>query len=157
MKKYLFFFLCVILFNNCCKKPGSLPIYKYIYKTKGDYLNLISCLVNNDGNHIIFIYDHSNIDRIKLVQNYVFDQTGFIFKNNNVAFLSLTGNEYDNKFNNDTAFKYKYPSDTLDKLIKDKDPFIELYQLRDNEKIDTAKFNSIICNGDLSKYYKRLK
>ena len=120
----MFFFLSVILFNNCYKKPGLPPIYKYIYKTKGDYFNLVSCLVNNDGNQIVFRYDHSNIDRIRLAQNYVFDQTGFIFKNNNVAFLSLTGKEYDNKFNNDTAFKYRYTLDTLDKLIKDKDPFI---------------------------------
>jgi len=158
MKKILIAFL--LLFSlSFCHKDNS-PFSKYIYKTKGDYSNLVCCILKNDNIHIAAIIGvGGNLKRLKLSQNYVFYQEGLILKNNNVAFLSLTQDVYNAKYNTDTVRKYHINwMDSIEKhYILDKDPFIELYGLQNNINVDTSNFNEIIRKGELDKYFKKIK
>jgi hypothetical protein len=157
MKKYILILLSLVALSNC-RKNDEAPIYKYIYKTKGDYFNFVSCYLKKDNIHFAAIYDPGGkINRTRLAQNYVLDQIGFNLNDCNEAFLNLTQDEYNAKYNYDTVLKYKDKPDSIEKYVVYKDPFIELYQLKDNTTIDTAHLNDIIRKGELEKYFTKLK
>jgi hypothetical protein len=152
MKNFIFAFI----FLSSCINKDTLKPTSYIYITKGDYINLVCCILKEDNLHIMTIKGtNSQNKRIKLIQNYILNNDGLKFGKNNVAFLDLTQNEYRKKFEIDS--NYKGFTDTLEKHILDKDPFIELYAVNNYDISDTAKLNKIIKKGELEKYFERIK
>lgn len=141
-----------------CEKGGE-EISLHIYKTKSDYLNKVSVQMSDDKTKIIAAPGPTDVDTSsnwpkKLVNGYLL---GGIFGGSNTAFLTLDKKDY-----------YNWPlypgSDSLLKLIIDKDPFTELYYYRDEHNVfdtgnglDTAKMNQLIKDGQLEKYFKRIK
>ncbi len=50
------------------------------------------------------------------------------------------------------------PNDILRKYILDKDPYLEVYRcITTLELKDSIQINEIIQNGEIEKYFKRLK
>jgi hypothetical protein len=95
-----------------------------VYKTRGDYNNLVPVLLSDD-NTIIVSYPHpddlktSNGYRVPVVlkRGYLLDIKGI---GKNVAFLSITYEEY-------AKFQVPPSLEELEKLILDRDPLLELY------------------------------
>jgi len=95
-----------------------------------------------------------NGEYFKLTNGYLLNG---IFGGSNTAFLSVDKKDYYNWA--------LYPgSDSLFKLILDDDPFMEFYYYRDehnefsnNNGLDTAKMNQLIKDGQLEKYFERIK
>jgi hypothetical protein len=146
-------------------KPEALYPGISIYKTRGDYYDLVT--IGMKGNEIFrasytserYKFDYTSNDtvykmRARLINGYVLDTES---SNEYDVFLGLTFKEYMRK-----ETKYGYlPHDTLYKYIIDKDPYTEYY--RDNipdgifSISDTAAINEIIRKGELQKYFNREK
>lgn len=154
--KILIFFLCLIMVS--CEKGGE-SVWLYVYKTKSDYTSKVSVKLSDDKLKIIGApgphdVDTSNVWPKKLTNGYLLNG---IFGGKNTAFLSINKQDY---FNWDI-----YPgSDSLYKLILDKDPFTELYYYCDEHNnfsssngLDTTKINQLIKDGLLEKYFKHIK
>jgi len=141
-----------------CEKGGD-SIDLWIYKTNSDYSNKVSVELASDKSKIIAAPGPHDVDTTsnwpqKLVNGYLLNG---IFGGSNTGFLSLDKKDY-----------YDWPlypgSDSLFKLIIDKNPFVELYFYRDenndfsnNNGLDTAKMNLLIKDGQIEKYFKRIK
>ena len=155
-----------ILAFSCIKCiPGSGSI---IYKTRGDYFDLARITMYGDE----YIYPYtSNLLKIegkdtiyvywcitRLQDNYVFDSCRGS-KIGSDIFLSLTWRELyqlEEELNISPL-----PMEILEKYILDTDPYIEFYQENDCPPFfspnDSLRLNEIIQNGELNKYFKRLK
>ncbi len=146
-----------------------------IYKTNGDYFNLVDVgmkgdefirtetLWNNRYNTFVKmkVVDGDTIypNRYRLAGGYSLDLEALVGSD---VFLSLTFKEYLLK---EIGMGKNLSHDTLIKYILDRNPYIEFYRETSNPKTflppdiedDTAKINSIIRNGELEKYFERLK
>lgn len=155
-----------------CQKVGDTAPGLSIYKTKGDYFNYVS--VSKEGDRIIFRPGYYNpryntVDtrlkisdtdtiytrRAKLIDGYVISaEIG-----EESVFVDFTFAEYLKfEIENDGGI----PSDSLLLAsILDEDPFIELYydsnRPRKYEISDTALINQMIIDGELEKYFERIK
>jgi hypothetical protein len=143
-----FIFASILLISSFSCNHDNLLHPTYIYKTKGDYLNYYCCILKKDNIHIGAMLDPTTkICRIKLTNDYVYNDEGLRLHNNNIAFLNLTNDNY----------KEKFDSNVLGEYIIDKDPFIELYLVEKYNRNDTVKLNEIIRKGELEKYFERMK
>jgi len=146
-------------------KPEALAPGISIYKTRGDYYELVT--IGMKGNkifrtsHLIgdrYRFDYTGNDtvynrRARLVGGYVLDKES---SEEYDVFLGLTFKEYMRK-----ETKYGYlPDDSLYKYIIDKNPYTEYYRENRSEGFsisDTAAINEIIRKGELQKYFNREK
>ena len=143
-----------------------------VYKTKGDYFNNAFFFKFPNGDYGIMDYystrynslsrfkvignDTVYTGRVKLIDGYVLAAE---WGKDDMTFLNWTMNQY-----LDYEIKYQtemVPIDTLEAHILDSNPFTELYydprRPRKFELSDSAEINQIIKNGELEKYFKRLK
>ena len=146
-----------------------------IYKTNGDYFNLVDVGMKGDKfirTESFWNSRYNTFDKMKVVENdtiYVNRYKlagGYILDLEAVecydVFLSLTFKEYLLK---EIGMGQNLSHDTLREYILDANPYIEFYSDTSNPKIflppdiinDTAKINSIIRNGELGKYFERLR
>jgi len=126
-----------------------------IYKTKGDYYNLVPIGLSENKSQILMYPDIRDVYYkgqlaypTRLNQGYLLDNRG-IFKTS--AFLNITYEEYSKLPNT--------PSTTeLFGMILDGSPFTEFYYCGDryqfNEDNEVAEINAIIDSGQLSKCRK---
>ncbi len=155
--KALIIILGLIFFS--CEKGGDYE-WLYIYKTKSDYSNKVSVELSPDKSKIVAAPGPHDVDTTsnwpqELANGYLLNG---ILGGSNTAFLSIDKKDY-----------YEWPlypgSDSLFKLIIDKDPFTELYYYSDEHNefwnddtgLDTAKMNRLIKDGQLEKYFERIK
>jgi hypothetical protein len=146
-------------------KPEALYPGISIYKTNGDYYDLVTIGMKGDKifrtSHLInddYRFDYTNNDtvynrRTRLINGYVLDRES---SSEYDVFLSLTFKEYMSK---ETKNGY-LPHDTLYKYIIDKNPYTEYYRESISESFsisDTAAINELIRKGELEKYFKREK
>ena len=130
--------------------PGTI-----IYKTKADYSKNVPVTLSADKSHIVSypapqdLYFRGQLAYpIALAKGFLLDNRGISV---NSAFISLTYEEY-----------AKLPSapspDELYKMIIDKDPFTEMYNLgsRSHYQEATEEINELIEKHKL-KHFKRLK
>ena len=155
---YLIF--CLVVLVSCRKNycPDPTPIH--VYKTVADYSGKVSVKLSDDKTKIVQApgpndIRHPGYETHHLVQGYLLNG---ICSGKNLAFLSIDKADY--------ATWPVYPgADSLYKLIIDFDPLIVSYYncgekfLLDLENggIDTALINQIIKDGELDKYFERLK
>ena len=145
-----------------------------IYKTKGDYLNLVTIGMKGDEifrtssfwnaryNSLdkLIIRDNDTIYpyRYKLPEDYILDAGADLQYD---VFLDLTFKEYLRRELTDGDISVAIPDDTLRKHILEKEPFIEFYQNRVNSKRlyieDSLEIKKIILNGEIDKYFEKLK
>lgn len=141
-----------------CEKDGN-DVSLYIYKTNSDYSDKVSVEMSNDKSKIVAAPGPHDVDTTsnwpqELTNGYLLNG---IFGGSNTAFLSVDKKDY-----YDWTL---YPgSDSLFNLVLDDDPFIEFYYYRDehnefsnNNGLDTAKMNQLIKDGQLKKYFERIK
>lgn len=168
----LFFILSLftLIMVGCGKTEADYPGIS-IYKTNGDYFDLVDVGVKN-GNIIweIGLFGGQSLEftdtdtvyksRIRLANGYILDTEA---SSKYDAYLSLSFKEYylkELKTEGHTLSK-----DTLRKYILDTNPYKEYYQetkypqkyLPPNILNDTAEINTIIRNGELEKYFERIK
>lgn len=141
-----------------------------IYKTKGDYFNLIDVGIKNNqvfredhfwnpryntmngmeiiGNDTIYKY------RYKLPYGYILDAEA---DERYDAFLNITFKE---QIYREMKSMESMPNDTILKYIIDRNPYIEFYRYRKDlpEMLieDSLKIKEIILNGEIEKYFKRI-
>ncbi len=177
MKKILKVFistglLALTLFS--CVKPKDFATAPglAVYKTKGNYFNKAFVFMNSSGIYMIPSYynprynlidsfikitnnDTVYTQRAKLVHGYILATEW----SKDMVFLNLTFAEF---------LKYQIEHNTgsipvkiLKEHILDADPFMELYydpnRPRKYELSDSGEINRMIKNGELGKYFKRLK
>lgn len=170
-------FLIIILDLSCdkIKNEDEYPGVS-IYKTKSDYFNLVDIGMKDDriyhtqhfwnprynsfnkmeilNNDTIYKY------RYRLTEGYVLDGEAGV---NDDVFLNLTFKEYLNREikNSVLGIGAYIPDDTLRKYILDKDPYTEFYQNRVDVKRlyihDSLEINEIIKNGEIDKYFEKIK
>jgi hypothetical protein len=126
-----------------------------VYKTRGDYLNLVPVQLSEDKTSIVS-YPHPEdltgstgyLVPLLLQKGYLLDRKGI---GKNVAFLIMSYTDYANLQNPPSL-------EELDKLILDRDPLLEMYDCGIITTFaDPVKdLNSIIKHRKL-KNYKRLK
>lgn len=127
-----------------------------VYKTKANYDNLVPVLLSEDRTEVISYPDPADIkigDKFPsptlLNKGYLLDNRGI---SSNVAFLSLTYEEYTN-FDKTLSLKELYS------LIKDKNPIIELCDCGNRKafKDIVPQLNNLIDNNRLRTVCKIIK
>jgi hypothetical protein len=137
MRRFIFFFLVTLLFLSVTNwkvfaqskdSENFTPQFTagpptIVYKTRQNYNNLIPVLLSEDKRKIISYPSPEDVNRqehllpSQLQNGYLLDNKGI---NKNVAFLKMSYKEY--------ADLKKTPSlSQLYKMIKDKDPLLEMY------------------------------
>lgn len=147
--------------SSCVKTEAQYPGVS-VYKTRGDYFDKITAGIKNNK---IFRFpagprpqDTLIKRRIKLVNDYVLDGEADLEHD---AFLISTTKElmeWEKKYN-----RLGMPADTVWKYMLDQDPYIEFYRAKDRDMfnfegvLDTTGLNQIILDGQLEKYFNKLK
>lgn len=163
----------LLTFFSCVKHKYAMTAPGLaVYKTKGDYFNKAFVFMNSSGIYMtptyynprynlidsfIKITDNDTVytQRAKLINGYILATEW----SKNMVFLNLTFAEF---------LKYQIEHNTgsipvkiLKEHILNADPFLELYydpnRPRKYELSDSAEINQMIRNGELGKYFKRLK
>jgi hypothetical protein len=164
-----------ILISSCnLLDSGDLAPGITIYKTKGDYFNLVDVGIKGDkifrtesfwnaryksmdklvirGNDTIYK------GRYKLPSDYILDTDAderydvfldITFKEQ--LYRELSGNHPGNAM----------PSDTIRKYILDRDPYTEFYRNKTDVKLftisDSIEIKEIILKGEIDKYFEKIK
>lgn len=125
----------------------------FVYKTKGDYANLVPVFLSDDKSEIVSYPSLSDINNstlpTPLKDGYLLDNKGV---GKNVAFVNLTYDAY-------AKLKDTPTLNELYTLILDKDPLIELCDCgKRNSFVDVNKqLNEWIENNQLKTKCKKLK
>jgi len=168
-------FLCgIIMFTafSCEKEPQATAPGIAVYKTKGDYFNNTFVFMKSSGSiYMVTSYYNQRYNsistkikitendtvytlRAKLVDGYIFADE----HSKDMTFLNFTFKEY---LRYEIKNGHHPTNDELLNNILDDDPFIEYYQdpkrPRKFELSDSAEINQIIRNGELEKYFEKMK
>ncbi len=120
----------------------------YLYKTKGDYNNLVPILLSEDKSRVTsfphpsdLLYEGELALPVVLEDGYLLDNRGIT---KNVAFIDISYDVYSKLTN--------VPSvDSLFSLIVDNDPLVVLYNCGNRHQFDDAvkQLNEVITAGQL--------
>lgn len=172
-KKLLFGLFCIFLLAGCdwfSNDPSTLNGI-YLYKTKGDYRHLYEIRMVGDNiigsEHLWSFYNPDellsilNTDTIyngrqKMANGYVLDDAAHYIED---VYLSLS---YKDVLLKEIAINNvgkQLPNDTLRKYILDVDPYVEFYEAKNPalHLSDSLRINQIILDGEIDKYFERLK
>ena len=165
--------IIVLTAFSCIKQEVTAPGLA-IYKTKGDYFNNVSVTMKKNGDIIFYPDYHSpgrnSIDsRIKITEDdTIYTRrakliSGYIISaeiEERSIFVDFTFKEY-LKYEINNPHVGGVPENVLIEHILDDDPFLELYidpnRPRKYELSDTALINQMIRNGELEKYFEKIK
>jgi len=171
--KIIFLFGIITLTAFSCNKNPQIPEPGIaIYKTRGDYFNLVDIGMKGDNifripsfradKYKLIFTDSDTIYkyRYRLINGYILDAEA---DENYDVFLSLLFKRY--LLMEENYIVYSLPEDTLRKYILDKDPYIEFYRETyyphrfslENLANDTTGINAIIRNNELEKYFEKIK
>jgi hypothetical protein len=143
--------------SGCTAKKGhiNMGLPAIIYKTRADYSLYVPITLDSSKKEIVSFPGAKDIYHkgefaypIPLKKGYWLDNRGV---GPNSAFLFVTYEEY-------PKLGEIPPIGQLMELFKDKDPFLEMYNLGDRNRFKNpiADINKIITNGELNKF-PRLK
>lgn len=147
-----------------------------LYKTKGDYFDLVTIGMKGDEIYSINGFWNDRYDaitsgmeiknndtvytgRYKLPEGYTIGSAEGLQS----VFLNMTFKEYLNReiINARKGLGVIIPEDTLRKYILDKDPYLEFYRNNTDVKrlklSDSLEIKEIILNGEINKYFNKLK
>jgi hypothetical protein len=125
-----------------------------VYKTKGNYNNLVPIRLSDDKTQIVSYPAPSDLKKegeflypTELEGGLLIDNLGI---SKNTAFIKLTYEEY-------AKLQNTLPLSELFKLIVDKSPFLEMYDCGNKQSFTNLKeqLNDQIRNGEFKKLYKR--
>ncbi len=125
-----------------------------VYKTKGNYNNLVPIRLSDDKTQIVSYPAPSDLKKdgqflypTELEGGLLIDNLGI---SKNSAFIKLTYEEY-------AALQNTLPLSELFKLIVDKAPFLEMYDCGNKQSFTNLKeqLNDQIRKGEFKKLYKR--
>ena len=125
-----------------------------VYKTKGNYNNLVPIRLSDDKTQIVSYPAPSDLKKegkflypTELEEGLLIDNLGI---SKNTAFIKLTYEEY-------AALQNTLPLSELFKLIVDKTPFLEMYDCGNKQSFTNLKeqLNDQIRKGEFKKLYKR--
>lgn len=155
LKFICFAFICLFI-TNCERKGHAENLV--VYKTKADYSDKVTVQLSPEKDRVTAFPAPWNRDErwpIRLANGYLLHG---VFGGFRTGITALTWDEYSK---NPTA---SISSDSLYKLLIDKDPFLEFYYFDDHkgvfcndDGIDTALLNEVILAGELEEYFTRLK
>ncbi len=179
MKSKFFKLLPIIFFswlNLSCDifNTQDLPPGISIYKTRGEYFNLVDIGMKGDkifrtesfwnsryntmdnleikGNDTIYKY------RYKLPNGYILDSSA---NERYDVFLSITFKQQLNRELSGEHPGTAMPEDTIRKYILDKDPYIEYYRNKTEVKrfgmSDSIEIKEIVLKGEIDKYFEKIK
>jgi hypothetical protein len=159
--KIIVIFLAIIY---SCTKSNEVYTGLAVYKTRGDYfLNVNTWKTDNAPTAVNPEYNrYGNLDsdtvymfRKQLVNGYILATESTV----DDYFTDMTFRELLNYYY-ETGNVY-FPLDSIFERIIDTDPYTEFYvEYNLQQKFcltDTAEVNAVIINGELEKYFKRLK
>ncbi len=174
--------LCIILLifilSFSCDKIETEADYPgvSIYKTKGDYFNLVDIGMKGDeiyrtnsfwngrynSYHFIEFKDNDTLysNRYKLPNNFILDSEADARHD---VFLNITHKEHlkIEVLNSEMGIGVAVPDDTLRKHIIDKDPYTEFYINKTDVKLlylsDSLEIKELILNGEIDKYFEKVK
>ena len=155
--KGLFLFIAATIIS--CEFGAENDISLWIFRTKSDYSDKVSVELSPDKTRITSFYgpQSSSYTPIRLINGYLI---GGVIGGINAGFLSITMEEYH------TKYEVAPDPDTLYKLLIDKDPFTDFYTYNYTKRknifytdngLDTAQLNKLIRDGELEKYFAKLK
>ncbi len=174
MKTIILKLLPILLFswlNISCDivKTEALSPGISIYKTKGDYFNFITVGMKGDQVFRIYNYwsanttfermvissnDTINGRRYKLPDGYVLDEEA---DERYDVFLNITCKEQFYREMHGVPFT----NDSIRKYIIDKDPYVVYYRYRKDLPamwiVDSLKIKQIILDGEIDKYFEKVK
>jgi hypothetical protein len=134
-------FLLAAGLTSCGYGPCDATGPVIVYKTRGDYSNLISVNLSKDGTRVTALPGQDYVEEqrpIPLANGY------WLQRMVGTVYLSITIDEFSDMSNH-------YTNEDLLRAVIDKDPFTEYYNIcscvDDNQ--DTAAFNRIIREGRL--------
>ena len=147
-----------------------------IYKTKGDYFNLVDIGMKGDeiyrtnsfyngrydSYHFIEFKNNDTLytQRYKLPGDYVLDSEA---DERYDVFLNMTHKEHLKReiINSELGLGLAVSDDTLRAYIMDKDPYTEFYRNKTDVKrlylSDSLEIKEIILNGEIDKYFEKIK
>lgn len=157
-------------------ETGGVPPGIALYKTRGDYFDLVTIgmkgdkiysipgLWNGRYNAITSGMEIRNNDtvytgRYMLPEGYTLGHSEGLQS----AFLNMTFKEYLNReiVNAQKELGLIIPEDTLRKYILDKDPYLEFYRNKTDIKrltlSDSLEIREIILNGEINKCFEKIK
>jgi len=160
-----FVLLFALMVAGCKPVPTDPGIS--IYKTRGDYYELVTIGMKKDKifrssyTSELYKFDYTGNDtvykmRARLIHGYILDRES---SNEYDVFLGLTFKEYMRK---ETQYGY-LPNDSVYRYIIDKNPYTEYYREKISELskgfsiLDTAAINELIRKGELQRYFNREK
>jgi len=159
-------FLIFYLLNGCDWMYDSPVKYNVsLYKTKGDYRYLYTIKLSGDEISAVNLWTKNkklwslNEDTIytgrqKVANGYVLGGPRQLTD----VYLSLTHKEVVLKEIAMNNPGHALPDDTLRKYILDKNPYLEYYRCITTFGLeDSVIINEIIRNGEIEKYFERLK
>jgi len=129
----------------------------YLYKFKVDYSQNVPVELSTEKSRITSAPGFIDELPLKLIDDYYLGGTFGLY----TGYLSITIEEYNNN-------EVPLSIDSISKLLIENDPFIEFYQFEDKNYIfkdennleygiDTSFLNTLIKEGNLEKYFTRLK
>ena len=126
-----------------------------VYKTKSDYNDLVPVTLSEDGNSLVSYPHQSDLMRggelrtpTKLKKGYLLDNRGI---GPQTAFLDMTYRSF-------TVQKASPDAERIMKLIKEKNPMLELYDcgLESSYTDKISQLNQLIEDGDLNTVCKKI-
>ncbi|MDR1730323.1 MAG: hypothetical protein LBR52_06645 [Prevotellaceae bacterium] len=127
-----------------------------VYRTNNDYSQNVRVTISS-GKVSSDVWWHYNVT---LINGYYAEM---INVSTNIAYLSFIISEIEERRNNGER---EFTREELEQYIIDSDPFIDYYEEKSdyygqfklkNGIIDVAKLNNIIENGELEKYFYKVK
>jgi len=171
MSQIVFSFIVIMAFISCTSKEDTEPGLT-IFKTKADYFNNVCIKLNENGSinlNPIYGLIYRDLDVSEITDSTYFGLTrlngGYVLAegasyaevNGTYLSMSIVDLVLFQKLNNVP----QVPDDTLLKYVIDTDPYLEFYydgnHPRKYELTDTALINEIIRNGELEKYFVKVK
>ncbi len=164
----------IVLVSNGCDKIATEADRQGVslYRTRGDYFENVVVWMNKEKDGVaglpgfplprLYITETDTINKFRerIVDGYVLDFEGSLRD----AYLSVTFKEY--LLWLERSDELSFPKDTIWKYMLDLDPYLELWQAKNNEafihlsentKLDTLGLKKIIRDGRIEEYFTRLK
>lgn len=160
-----FFLIFPLCFGCDLLKTESLEPGISIYKTKGDYFNLVT--VGMKGDKIFRTYNYYADSKMVVSGNDTIYRFRYQLPNGYVldaeaderydVFLNITCKEQFYREMHGIAFT----NDSIKKYILDKDPYLEYYRFRKDIPAlfikDSLKIKQILLDGEIDKYFEKVK
>jgi hypothetical protein len=166
-KLYSLLLFFVLVMAGCDWMYNSPVLYNVdIYKTKGDYRHLYTINMSGDEISAINCWTRdrtlwSGLNQDTICDRRQYGANGYVLSETNRLtdiYLSFTFKETVLKEIAMNNPGHSLPEDTLLKYILDNDPYLEFWRCTTTLQLsDSVKINEIIRNGEIEKYFERLK